>query len=188
MKECFCEKKPSELTLGWSEPFLLLSEQCAWMAPMEVPAVWCPWWTHSWEMVAWASWLENERWIGSHFLFQLKTFLKSRRKKGTAISAYQDCCGCPIPGGIQGQAGCGSGQPGLVVGNPAHSRGVETRWPLWSLSTQAVLWFQDSQGMAEAGQKYQGVWLCGFQRQLVWGALCSTLPPGSVDHFIFSRL
>ena len=35
-------------------------------------------------------------------------------------------CGCPIPGGIQGQAGCGSGQPGLVVGNPAHSRGVET--------------------------------------------------------------
>ena len=36
-------------------------------------------------------------------------------------------CGCPIPGGIQGQAGCGSGQPGLVVGNPAHHRGVETR-------------------------------------------------------------
>ena len=34
--------------------------------------------------------------------------------------------GCPIPGGIQGQAGCGSGQPGLVVGDPAHSRGVET--------------------------------------------------------------
>jgi len=29
----------------------------------------------------------------------------------------------PIPGGIQGQAGCGSGQPGLVVGNSAHSRG-----------------------------------------------------------------
>ena len=34
-------------------------------------------------------------------------------------------CGCPIPGGIQGQAGCGSGQPGLVVGDPAHSRGLE---------------------------------------------------------------
>jgi len=33
--------------------------------------------------------------------------------------------GCPIPGGIQGQAGCGSGQPGLVVGNPAHSRGLK---------------------------------------------------------------
>jgi len=32
-----------------------------------------------------------------------------------------------FPGGIQGQAGCGSGQPGLLVGDPAHSRGVETR-------------------------------------------------------------
>jgi len=31
------------------------------------------------------------------------------------------------PGGVQGQAGCGSGQPGVMVGNPAHSRGVETR-------------------------------------------------------------
>ena len=28
---------------------------------------------------------------------------------------------------VQGQAGCGSGQPGLVVGDPAHGRGVETR-------------------------------------------------------------
>jgi len=37
-------------------------------------------------------------------------------------------CGCPIAGGIQGQAGCGSGQPGLVVGDPAHSRGVEIRF------------------------------------------------------------
>ena len=34
-------------------------------------------------------------------------------------------CGHPIPGGIQGQAGCGSGQPGLVVGDPAYSRGLE---------------------------------------------------------------
>jgi len=45
-------------------------------------------------------------------------------------------------GGIQGQAGCSSGQPGLVVGGPAHSRGVETQWSLWSLSTQAILWFK----------------------------------------------
>ena len=36
-------------------------------------------------------------------------------------------CGCPVPGGIQDQAGCGSGQPGLVVGNPAHGSRVETR-------------------------------------------------------------
>jgi len=34
-------------------------------------------------------------------------------------------CGCPIPAGIEGQAGCGSGQPGLLVGDPAHSRGLE---------------------------------------------------------------
>ena len=39
----------------------------------------------------------------------------------------QGGCGCPISGGIQGQAGCGSGQSGLVVGDPARSRGVEMR-------------------------------------------------------------
>jgi len=37
----------------------------------------------------------------------------------------QGGCGCPIPGGIQGQAGCGSGQPGLLVGDPVHSRGLK---------------------------------------------------------------
>jgi len=47
---------------------------------------------------------------------------------------------CQIKSGshIQSQAGCGSGQPGLVVGDPAHSRGAETRWTLWSFSTQAI--------------------------------------------------
>ena len=49
----------------------------------------------------------------------------------------------PHPGGIQSQAGCGSGQPGLVVGDPAHSRGVEITWSLRSFSTQAILWFHD---------------------------------------------
>ena len=37
-------------------------------------------------------------------------------------------CGCPVPGGIQGQAGWGPGQPGLVldmeVGGPECDRGV----------------------------------------------------------------
>ena len=37
----------------------------------------------------------------------------------------QGGCGCPIPAGIQGQAGCGSGQPGLLVGDSAHSRGLK---------------------------------------------------------------
>ena len=45
----------------------------------------------------------------------------------TVEQVAQEGCGCPIPGGIQGQAGCGSGQPGLVVGDPAHSKGVKTR-------------------------------------------------------------
>ena len=43
----------------------------------------------------------------------------------------QGGCGCPIPGGIQGQAGCGSGQPGLVVGDPAHSRDLKLH-DLWA--------------------------------------------------------
>ena len=38
-------------------------------------------------------------------------------------------CGCPIPGGVQGQVGWGPGQsdlvPDLVVGNPVCSRGLE---------------------------------------------------------------
>jgi len=32
---------------------------------------------------------------------------------------------CPLPGSIQGQAGWGSEQPGLVGGVPAYSRGLE---------------------------------------------------------------
>ena len=45
------------------------------------------------------------------------------------------------------QAGCGSGQPGLVVGNPVHGREVEIRWSLRSFSTQAILWFYETGGV-----------------------------------------
>ena len=42
--------------------------------------------------------------------------------------AAQRGCGCPIPGGAQGQVGWGPGQPGLVlngeVGGPACCGGV----------------------------------------------------------------
>ena len=42
--------------------------------------------------------------------------------------AAQRGCGCPIPGGVQGQVGWGLRQPGLVfsveVGGPACGRGV----------------------------------------------------------------
>ena len=34
-------------------------------------------------------------------------------------------CGCPIPGGTQGQVGWGPGQPELVGCSPDHSRGLE---------------------------------------------------------------
>jgi len=37
-----------------------------------------------------------------------------------------------------------SGQPGLVVGSPAHSRGIETIRSLWSFPTHAILWLCDS--------------------------------------------
>ena len=51
------------------------------------------------------------------------------------------CSMHPIAGGIQSQAGCGSGQPSLVIGNPAYGDGLETRRSLRSFSTQAILWF-----------------------------------------------
>ena len=70
--------------------------------------------------------------------FKLRKFFHT--EGGDALEQVaQEICGCPIPGGIQGQAGCGCGQPGLVVGDPAHSRGVETQLSLWSFSTQAIL-------------------------------------------------
>mgnify|MGYP001852778014 FL=1 len=46
--------------------------------------------------------------------------------------------------GVQGQAGWGPGQPGLVGGNTAHGRGGDTKCSLMSLPTQAILWFSDS--------------------------------------------
>ena len=59
----------------------------------------------------------------------------------TLEQVTQGGCGCPIPAGIQGQAGCGSGQPGLLVGDPAHSRGLEL---MVAFSTQSILGFCDS--------------------------------------------
>ena len=53
--------------------------------------------------------------------------------------AAQRGCGCPIPGGVQGQAGWGPGQPGLVliveVGGPACGRGLELDdpFPAWAI-------------------------------------------------------
>ena len=45
----------------------------------------------------------------------------------TLEQVAQGGCGCSNAGSIQGQAVLGSGQPVLVVANPAHGRGVEAR-------------------------------------------------------------
>ena len=39
----------------------------------------------------------------------------------------QRSCGCPIPGSVQGQAGWGFEQPGLVEVVLAHGRGIARR-------------------------------------------------------------
>ena len=62
----------------------------------------------------------REVWVG----YQEEVF---HSEGGDALEQVaREGCGCPIPGGIQGQAGCGYGLPSLVVGDLAHSRGVET--------------------------------------------------------------
>jgi len=43
------------------------------------------------------------------------------------VQDAQRSCGCPIPGGVQGQVGWGPGQPYILGGSPAHGKGVGTR-------------------------------------------------------------
>ena len=46
---------------------------------------------------------------------------------GEALAwAAQRSYGCPISGSVQGQAGWGPGQPGLVEDSPSHSSGIRT--------------------------------------------------------------
>ena len=47
------------------------------------------------------------------------------------------------------------GQPDLMVGDPAHSRRIETRWFLRSFSAQAILWFYEYQLRNERLNKWR---------------------------------
>jgi len=52
------------------------------------------------------------------------THLGNRDAPRNATSTItQRSCGCPISGGVEGQAGWGPGQPDVVSGSPAHGRG-----------------------------------------------------------------
>ena len=82
---------------------------------------------------------EGLDWMSGEALYQ---------ESGEALAqAAQGGCGCPIPGGFQGQVGWNPGQPGLVpdlkVGGPTCGKGVGTWWSMGPLPAQVVLWFYE---------------------------------------------
>ena len=72
----------------------------------------------------------NPHFSWTHFLSVCSVFTKQEH--------------CLLPGSVQGQAGWGSEQPGLVEDVPACGMGVGTRWTIRSLPNQTILLFYDS--------------------------------------------
>ena len=71
--------------------------------------------------------------FGFFLLLRFKqAYIHVHREAGDMLAqAAQRGCGCPITGGVQGNAKWGPGQPDLLldpeVGNPVGGRGVGTR-------------------------------------------------------------
>ena len=82
--------------------------------------------------------------------------------------------------------GCDSGQPGLVVGDPAYCRGIETRWSLQVLLNLAILWFSDLihfNWMNQKCHKLKGFFLFCFGCFLFWFLVFGFFWP-SVNHSV----
>jgi len=62
-----------------------------------------------------------------------------REGGGALKKVAQRSCRCPLSRSVEGQAGWGFEQPGVVESVPAHGRDGDTRWSLRSLPTQTIL-------------------------------------------------
>ena len=83
------------------------------------------------------TWCDSNRTRGNGFKLKegsLEGENFHRRSSEALEQAAQRSCGCPIPGGVQGQDGWGTGQPDLLADNSVYGRGVGSRWSLMSLA------------------------------------------------------